>query len=238
MLPRIIIALLALAVMLYGVYRFKGLNAEAKKQLLKKLLIVGLVALLLGLAITGRLHWLAAALAAILTMLPRIARFVMGVWPAVLPYFRRYQQNKHSSMRTRFISMQINILNGELQGEVLEGEFKGQQLQTMTLTQLSELLKECQRYDSNSAALLNSYIQRTHPGWSSASNQSADYSADTSKMSEKQARDILGLSADATKEEVVKAHKRLMQKMHPDRGGSDYLAVQINLAKEVLLKLF
>jgi DnaJ-class molecular chaperone len=57
-------------------------------------------------------------------------------------------------------------------------------------------------------------------------------------MSEQQARDILGLSADATKEEVIKAHKRLMQKMHPDRGGSDYLAAQINLAKQVLLSLF
>lgn len=237
MLPRILIALLALAVMLYGVYRFKGLSAKAKQQFVKKLVIIGLVVLFLGLAITGKLHWIAAAIGALLTMLPRIARFAMGAWPAVVPYFRRYQQNKQSNMQTRFISMQINILNGELQGEVLEGQFKGQKLQAMSLDQLSELLEECQRHDTSSAALLASYMQRAHPGWSSASSQSTDYAPDTSKMSAKQARDILGLSAEATKEEIIKAHKRLMQKMHPDRGGSDYLAVQINLAKEVLLKL-
>ncbi|MDT8451911.1 MAG: molecular chaperone DnaJ [Gammaproteobacteria bacterium] len=54
-------------------------------------------------------------------------------------------------------------------------------------------------------------------------------------MSQKQAREILGLKGEAGKEEIIKAHKRMMQKVHPDRGGSDYLAAQINKAKETLL---
>ncbi len=56
-------------------------------------------------------------------------------------------------------------------------------------------------------------------------------------MSESQAIDILGLKDDATKEDVIQAHRRMMQKVHPDRGGSTYLATKINAAKEILVKI-
>lgn len=55
-------------------------------------------------------------------------------------------------------------------------------------------------------------------------------------MTTSDAADILGLALDASDEEIKMAHKRLIQKLHPDRGGSDALAKQINLAKDVLLK--
>lgn len=54
-------------------------------------------------------------------------------------------------------------------------------------------------------------------------------------MSKEEALDILGLKADASKEDILSAHKRMMQKVHPDRGGSDHLAAQINKAKDTLL---
>jgi len=236
-LPRIIIALLLLCGLIYAIYRFKQLDAEARKQWSKKLILVALVLTLLGLAATGRLHWIVAAIGALLTLVPRAIRLIMGLWPALSPYFRRYQQNKQSSMQTRFLSLQINLLSGELQGEVLEGRYKGEKLQAMMIPQLCELLQEYQQQDGESAALLMAYMQRMHPDWKPDTENTSHYTADTSAMTEQQARDILGVSESATKSEIIKAHKRLMQKLHPDRGGSDYLAVQINKAKEVLLKI-
>lgn len=75
--------------------------------------------------------------------------------------------------------------------------------------------------------------------------QSADYDSYHSykpppngqgKMTAAEAYKILGLNPPVAKQDIILAHKKLMQKMHPDRGGSDYLASQINLAKDLLLK--
>ncbi len=57
----------------------------------------------------------------------------------------------------------------------------------------------------------------------------------TAEMTEKEAREILGLEPSANEQDIVAAHKNLMQKIHPDKGGSDYLAAQINQARDTLL---
>ena len=83
--------------------------------------------------------------------------------------------------------------------------------------------------------LLNRFRQQHTQQKSQQSGQQSASRANPGTMTAAQAREILGVKAGASKEEIIKAHKRMMQKVHPDRGGSDYLAAQINQAKDTLL---
>jgi DnaJ homolog subfamily C member 19 len=57
----------------------------------------------------------------------------------------------------------------------------------------------------------------------------------SSEITKEEAWQLLGLEPHATREEITQAHKRLIQKVHPDRGGNDYLAAKLNAARDLLL---
>lgn len=234
--PRIILLLLVLALGYYLFLQYRKFDAGRKKRLIRAAIIVGLGGLLLMLALSGKLSWIIAGIGALLPLIPRFARFFMGVWPTVKPFLMRYQQNRQSSMQSQFLHLQIDMITGELQGEVLQGEFSGQKLATLSPEQLLSLLQQCKQQDAESASLLVAYLDRMHPGWNNAESGKSKPAATNLEMDAQQAREVLGVAETANKKDIIKAHKSLMQKMHPDRGGSEYLAQQINKARDTLLK--
>lgn len=143
-----------------------------------------------------------------------------------------------SSIRTVWLLMELTHSSGQMDGEVLDGRYKGQHLSAMDLAALLALARECQQ-DADSMQLLEAYLDRMHPDWKQHADAEADRAgrsaAGGSSMTESLALEILGLEQGATREQVTVAHRRLMQKMHPDRGGSDYLAQRINEARDFLL---
>lgn len=234
---RVVFILLILALLFYLSVLFRRLNFAQRNKLIKRLAIFCVLGIVVLLVLSGRVNFIFAAIAALLPVIPRLFRFIMGAWPALMPYFKRYRQNHLSSMQSRFIQLQINIITGELQGEVLAGEYKGQLLQKMTKEALLSLLEQCKQQDAESAALLIAFLDARHADWSNAKtgNNNDSFRQPETKMSKKQACEILGVPENSNKKQVIAAHKKLMQKIHPDKGGSVYLAQLINQAKDTLI---
>ena len=132
--------------------------------------------------------------------------------------------------------MTLDHDSGDLAGEVIAGVFAGQQLQQMSLENLLELLSTCQVQDTQSAALLETYLDRHHgENWRTDTDTKDTAAPPSGPMSRQEAADILGVTEDASNEEIKAAHRRLIQRLHSDRGGSDYLATLINQARETMI---
>lgn len=143
---------------------------------------------------------------------------------------------QESRIRTRYLAMVLNHDSAEMSGEVLVGEYAGRPLSSLGLDELLRLLHEC-RGDGDSAQLLQAFLSREHPDWreSAGGDGGAPPGAGSEEMTRENALAILGLEAGAERAEIVAAHRELMRKLHPDRGGNDYLAQKVNAAKDVLL---
>ena len=119
-------------------------------------------------------------------------------------------------------------------GTVLSGRFTGRVLDSLTDGELSDLHSECAA-DPDSLKVLEAYFdRRLGADWRGAGRQPP--SGARGGMSRDEALAVLGLAEAATSDEIRAAHRRLIQRMHPDVGGSADLAARINQAKDVLLK--
>lgn len=142
-----------------------------------------------------------------------------------------------SEVETDYLRMRLDHDSGTMSGVVRRGPFQGRALNELGRDELISLWRECRAEDAQGASLLEAYLDRLMPGWreaGEAGGTAARRSSDA--MSREEAYAVLGLEAGASEAEIRDAYHRLMMKIHPDQGGSTYLAAQINRAREVLLQ--
>lgn len=200
---------------------------------IRKLALALIALILIGLVVTGRLHWLVALIGGLIPFAQRIAQ-IMRAAKWLHHKTAQPKPNATSTIETRYLRMTLDHDSSELSGLVLEGQFKGKRLNELTIEELVMLLGICRVEDAQSADLLETYLQRIYgEDWQKTQQQTH---VPSSNMTRDEALAILGVTEQVTDTEIRDAHRRLMQKLHPDRGGSDYLAAQINKAKAVLLK--
>lgn len=148
---------------------------------------------------------------------------------------------KTSDIATDMLAMQLDHRTGDLDGEVLKGSFAGRSLASLGYEGLLSLLIECQRDDPRAVPLLETYLDRQHPDWRNDAGAHGSRDQDEGRaaagdvMDAATASAILNVSPEASADEIKAAHRQLMNKLHPDHGGSSYLAAQLNQAKDVLL---
>ncbi|MEC4669065.1 MAG: DnaJ domain-containing protein [Nitrospirota bacterium] len=195
---------------------------------------------ILGLIAGGYLLWSGRALAVL--ALPLLLPMIMN-WRATRSRLRVAQgpsPSQASEVETRFLKMTLDHDSGVMTGLVKEGRFRGRALEDLSMEELVALWVECRAEDAQSAAVLETYLDRTQgdASWREAAGRAGAGPRPPSgegAMTQEEAYEILGLQPGASPEEIHDAHRRLMQKIHPDHGGSNYLAAKINQAKERLL---
>jgi hypothetical protein len=157
-------------------------------------------------------------------------------WPALWPRMGRSDgavPGKTSRIDTKYLSMVLDHDSGTLDGQVLAGRHRDRRLADLTFEQLLEVRQECLLDDPDGVTVMEAYLDRIH-GADWRTRETAGSPA-AGKMTREEALEILGLESDAGEAEIRDAHHRLMMKLHPDHGGSNYLAAKINQAKDLLL---
>ena len=143
-----------------------------------------------------------------------------------------------SRVRSAFVEMELDHDTGTMRGRILAGRHEGAALDALDVATLAGFLPDI---DEESRSLLMAYLDRREPRW--REHAQADAAAGSSrrgwssgKMTEEEAYQILGVQPGASAEDIGRAHRSLMKKLHPDQGGSTYLAARVNEAKDVLLR--
>ncbi len=146
---------------------------------------------------------------------------------------------KTSTVRSAWLEMKLDHDTGDLDGLILTGTHEGKILSRLEEAELLALYQNLGD-DGDSAALLEAYLDRRIPKWrehvepGNATGERRSFSSGA--MSKEEAYQVLGLGAGVGPEEIRLAHRRLMKAVHPDSGGSTFLAARINEAKQTLLK--
>ncbi len=231
--PTLIAGIVAVVVIYLGLQMFR---AADPKRLAKALRFLGGALCLAVAAFTGFRGHLEVAIP-----LGIFGAGLLGWSPLAASGFANFGGRKSggqaSQVRSQFVEMVLDHDTGALNGKIVAGPHAGHDLDEFDLPQLAAMMTS---FDAESCALLESYLDRRFPRWrenaeSAGAGRNRSQPA-SGKMTADEAYEILGLKPGASREEIGRAHRGLMKKLHPDQGGSTYLAARVNEAKDTLLR--
>ncbi len=236
--PTFLAGLFALYLVLQAIKQFGRLSpADASKLVRKGGLALGLLGVVL-LVLRGSLG-----------IFGMLASVVLGiaVKGSSHPFVQAFRASglgasraaRVSRARSATIEMRLDLNTGAMSGDTFAGPFAGRALDSLTRPECLSLYAYCRSDDPEGATLLETYLDRRFAGWREA-DQGQSQARDgrgggSGAMTRDEAYEVLGLPKGASGEEIVRAHRSLMKKLHPDHGGSTALAARVNQAKDVLL---
>lgn len=229
---RLFLALIALVGVMWFMAWYQKSAPNARNGAIKKGLIYFVAIALLLLVVTGRIPIIFAALSALIPFLHRLMAY-RGLIGLVGRFAgKRFGQ---TTLTTAFLVVEYNLAKRSLDALITQGQFADKKLSQLNDQELVSLLEEV-RSDFQSKAAVNAFILARQGKTGASWQQDSGKNNAQSHITIAQAHEILGLESSTTPKDVKKAHQQLINKLHPDRGGSSYLAAQINAAKDILLK--
>ncbi|WP_054113662.1 hypothetical protein [Marinagarivorans algicola] len=245
MIIKLIIGIAIIAALFSFIHKYKKAKPEERKSwILKGVIAVVVVAVIVG-AITGRVPVIAGLVAAVATF----GRFGLR-WGMPLAKMWLAKSGGNATFRSEYLIMSVSVANGQMTGKVIKGEFAEQNLGNIKEDDIQKLHRFFNEHDKKSYYLLTAYIRsrgfantftdknQEHFDSAQHDHHHSNHSNPPSQSSSvplSEAMEIFGFKETPTKKEIITVHRRLMSKLHPDKGGSDYLAARVNQAREVLL---
>jgi len=233
--PAVLLALVVLAVMALGLAWVLRAKPSALARTLRVVLVV-LGGIGVGALLIFGLRFLPG-------LLPELLGLAGIVITALIARAARHRPSggfsspgngQRTEVRTTFLQAWIDHGSGDVGGTILSGRFAGRTLDALSDVELLDLRAECSA-DADSLRVLEAYLdRRLGANWRNAQQQPPPRGPRTD-MTREEAMAVLGLAEGATADEIRAAHRRLIQRMHPDVGGTADLAARINRAKDVLL---
>lgn len=241
----ILVGLLAFFLLIRLLWGTKHIRINSKVVLIAAGVLGG--ALLIA-TLAGKFHPLAAVgmmvlpflrrLIGLIALLPILSNFTGSTFQTSNPFrnlFNSRPNESSSTTKTNDLSMTLDHETGAIDGKVLRGRLRGSTLSRLQDEHIVALYAEIQEPESK--RLLEAYIAKHRPHLAQGESSQKDDKTE-SEMTAAKAAETLGVKLSASKQEIIDAHRRLMQKLHPDQGGSTYLAAELNQAKDLLLRKF
>ncbi len=192
---------------------------------------------------TGRANAIFAVFGGLIAAAWRMSPLLIRFFPQIRQLFNRLNPSAAagagvSRVTTATLVMSLDHTTGRIDGDITAGQFKGRALSDLTFEEISQFYKICEQQDTEALRLLQAFIQREFPDKWQQSQWRDDPQPEppsSGGISLDEAWETLGLAPGASRDAIIKAHRKLMGRLHPDKGGSTFLASRVNQAKDRLI---